>query len=107
METNLGLAKHFDIPLPLTFKQTSSSTQERFGNAHDRVVYSGSLPLHQTLDFYLREMEVSGWDAIDLSSKTEGFLFCQKPSKQCGISIRSMGKQTSVIIFVKQKADRP
>jgi len=102
----LGHAQHFDIPTPVTFTQASqSSNTDTNGMIHDFMQYNGKLPIGQTIAFYTHEMERSGWDIVDLSGTREGFLFCTKPNKRCGVQIRAnvppvKQMPTTVCLFV-------
>jgi hypothetical protein len=108
-QANLGQAKHFDVPVPLTYKLASTSSRKQQDGVSDFAQYNGSLTVAQTVSFYKREMERTGWDIIDLSTDHEGFLFCNKPSKQCGVQIRASGKPearkaTTLSLFINQGA---
>ena len=109
VQAQLGNAKHFDIPIPLAFSLANSSCQKQSTAVGDFMQYTGALAVPETVAFYKREMERAGWDINDLSSTHEGFLYCTKPTKQCGIEIRPTGKPhkeqaTAVCLFVSQKA---
>ena len=100
----LSQAKNFDTPVPLGYKHLSSDS---LGNIQHHV-YEGNLSIAKTKEFYLQEMERLGWDIVDLSTKAEALLFCNKTMKQCTLSIRPYNQnkknhknlQTSVHIFV-------
>ncbi len=107
-QTHMRHTKHFDIPLPLSFKQTSEFAQQQDGESRDLIQYQGALSVQQTITFYTREMERVGWDIADLSTLHEGFLYCNKPTKHCGISIRASSshhkeKATTLSLFVSNK----
>ena len=86
----LGHAQHFDIPTPITFTQmTQSPNKDANAMINDFMHYNGKLTIGQAIAFYKQEMERSGWDIQDLSGSREGFLFCTKPNKRCGIQIRA------------------
>lgn len=109
VQARLSHAKHFDIPVPLSFSLASSASQKKSAGPSDFMQYAGSLSVSETISFYKREMERAGWDINDLSSNQEGFLYCTKPTKQCGIEIRTSGKPqyqraTFVCLFVACKA---
>jgi len=104
----LGSTQNFDIPVPVTFSLVSSSTEEQEKQARDLIKYQGSLSVKQTVDFYLREMERTGWDIANLSINNEGFLYCKKPTKLCGIMIQSGEKNkstnsTEISLFLTHK----
>jgi len=99
--------KHFDIPTPLTFTALSTSTSTTGSSMHDAFRYGGMLPIGPTIAFYKREMERNGWDIVDLSDTQEGFLYCSKPTKVCGIAIRTQkaaAQPTLVTLFIQQEA---
>ncbi len=109
IQAQLGQAQHFDVPIPLAFKLADTSTRKLPTTLHDFMRYTGALSVDQTVAFYKREMEQSGWDIADLSAQSEGFLYCTKPTKQCGIEVRSSGKPqkelaTIISLFITQKA---
>lgn len=109
VQAQLGNAKHFDIPIPLAFTLAHSSSKKQPVGLGDFMQYTGALAVPEAIAFYKREMERAGWDINDLSSTQEGFLYCTKPTKQCGIEIRQTGKPqkdhaTAVCLFVTQKA---
>ncbi|CAM6054159.1 unnamed protein product, partial [Sphagnum tenellum] len=98
---------HFDIPTPLTFSINKAGPAQASSSLQECIRYSGRLSIEQTISFYKREMELSGWDILDISDKHEGFLYCNKPTKVCGISIRKDVRQsntTLVTLFIKQLA---
>jgi hypothetical protein len=108
LQAQLGQAKHFDIPIPLTFTLAESNTKQQPNAYNDYMRYNGSLSVAQTSSFFKKEMELAGWDIVDLSNSNEGFLYCMKPTKQCGIEIRPSGKPqkretTTICLFVTQK----
>ncbi len=108
-QAQLGQAKHFDVPVPLTYVLSHSSSRKQLQGISDFAQYNGSLNVAQTISFYRREMERMGWDIIDLSTDSEGFLFCNKPTKQCGIQVRASGKPeprraTTLSLFINQGA---
>ena len=89
-QVRLGHIQHFDIPTPIGFtKTTQTASKKELGMVHDYFQYTGKLPVGQVIAFYTNEMERSGWDITDLSGDKEGFLFCTKPNKRCGIQIRT------------------
>lgn len=97
----LGHTKHFDIPVPLSFQQSSSFAQQHDSRQADMIEYKGALSVSQTVLFYTREMERAGWEINDLSTIHEGFICCNKPTKYCGLSIRanrSGNKETATTI---------
>ena len=105
---HLELAQHFDIPVPLTFKLADTLTKQdpKLG-FKDFMQYKGALSVSKTIEFFKTEMERAGWDIIDLSTNHEGFLFCSKPTKQCGIQIRPTGNPqknsaTTLCLFITQ-----
>jgi hypothetical protein len=103
--TQLGHAQHFDVPTPVTFIPTTQSSRQEGGMIHDFMQYAGKLTISQATTFYKQEMERTGWDVIDLSGANEGFLFCSKPHKQCGVQVRAntppmREKPTTVCLFI-------
>ncbi|MCB9493160.1 MAG: hypothetical protein H6679_02710 [Epsilonproteobacteria bacterium] len=116
-------AKHFDIPVPTGFElhaTSSSYSSSCFPTTkleEDSVAeidisttflqYSGKQKLKQLKTFYLREMELAGWDISDFSSTQEGLFACQKPTKQCVISLRQEHNDTpsSIYVFIKGRGD--
>jgi hypothetical protein len=91
--------KHFDLPIPLTFFPLGSCT-ENF------IKYHGKLSVAQAIAFYDRSMEIHGWDALNLSVDHEGFFYCKKPNKTCGIYLQALeqsknGNVTSITFFIK------
>lgn len=108
MKAQLGPARHFDLPVPLSFKLVESSSKPQGESISDFLKYSGSLSINQTLAFFHHELEQNGWEINDLSSHREGFLFCTKPTKQCGIQIRpqeaaAREDKTALCLFITQK----
>jgi len=101
----LAHAQHFDIPVPLTFKQTQTHTEEKQGCLHDAMHYKGQLSVSACSAFYRQEMEKSGWEVIDLSNRSDGFFYCNKPNKHCGIHIQKNSELagTIITILVSQK----
>lgn len=98
----LGHAKHFDIPQPVGFFVTPKNTAKD----GDYFLYTGTLPLNKTIEFYAREMERNGWEIQNFSNKIEGLLWCSKPHKLCTVSIRIDGTNKTIVhIFVKQDTD--
>jgi hypothetical protein len=103
-KARVELTKHFDIPVPLGFTLKTSSTRAMQDGYSDFMRYNGTTASDQTIAFYKREMERSGWDITDLSTAQDGFLFCCKPSKQCGIQIQTgPGHTTILCLFITQK----
>jgi hypothetical protein len=105
IKTYLGYAQDVDVPLPITFSLTEASSEDGRGPGHRYLRYQGGLSVSQTAAFYIREMERSGWDIINLCTSNEGFLYCHKPGRQCGIQIRPSGKPqrnavTTLCLFV-------
>lgn len=108
LQKRLGNLKHFDIPIPLTFSQTNISSKKNKDRVLDFMAYTGKLPVNQTVSFYKREMECSGWKIVNLSTKKDGFLYCNKPNKECGIQIRKQEtldsqEETGICFFISQK----
>lgn len=110
LHTRLGQPKHFDIPLPLTFSLKAQASRQQEGSFGDHLVYSGAHGIPDVIAFYKREMERNGWNISDLSSQQEGFLYCSKPTKSCGITIRRdhsshhKNNKTTLSVFVTETA---
>jgi hypothetical protein len=103
-KARVELTKHFDVPVPLDFKLKTTSSRALQDGYSDFMRYNGPTAPDQTIAFYMREMERSGWDITNLSTAQEGFLFCCKPHKQCGIQIQpGPGHTTILCLFVTQK----
>lgn len=89
-QARLGHVHHFDIPTPLGFiKATQTEAKKERGMTHDFMQYTGTMPVGPVIAFYAQEMERAGWDITDLSGDREGFLYCTKPNKRCGIQVRT------------------
>lgn len=106
-KAHLELAKHFDVPVPLGFALNDSSCRAVNDGFSDFMRYSGSTSSSTVIDFYKREMERAGWEITDLSTARDGFLYCSKPTKQCGIQIQQRSKNaTTLSLFITQKGSR-
>ncbi|MFA5307073.1 MAG: hypothetical protein WC365_06510 [Candidatus Babeliales bacterium] len=106
-KAHLELAKHFDVPVPLGFTLSDSSCHAVTDGFSDFMRYSGSTASTAVIDFYKREMERAGWDITDLSTARDGFLYCSKPTKQCGIQIQQRSNNaTTLSLFITQKGSR-
>jgi len=108
-QAHLELSKHFDVPVPLSFALAGTTTKKSETGYSDYFTYTGSLPITKAVAFYRQEMERAGWDINDLSTEREGFLYCSKPTKQCGIEIRPTNtpnkkNATTISLFVSQHA---
>jgi hypothetical protein len=103
--TKLSAARHFDIPMPLTFKQTASPAQGTLLNTQI-LDYSGSLPTKKVVEFYTREMETNGWHVANLSTQQHGFIYCTKPHKTCGITIERPTTTTLIRLFIKSNEEQ-
>ena len=107
VQAQLGQAKHFDVPVPVSFKPIDVSTKKQADHISDFMKYSGTLSVAQTIAFYKQEMEAAGWDIANLSTEQEGFLYCSKPTKYCGIEVRSNGQSshsaTTLCLFITQQ----
>lgn len=109
MQAQLVEAKHFDVPVPLGFTLAHKSSTKQDSDFSDFMRYSGSLAVEDAITFYKREMERSGWEISDLSSNQEGFLYCSKPTKLCGIQIRPdrntpTNHASTISLFITQKS---
>jgi hypothetical protein len=103
-KARVELTKHFDVPVPLGFTLKATSSRAMQDGYSDFMRYNGTTAADQTIAFYKREMERSGWDINDLSTTQEGFLFCCKPSKHCGVQIQpGPGHTTIICLFITQK----
>ncbi len=106
-KAHLELAKHFDVPVPLGFTLDASSSRAVTDGYSDFMRYHGTTSSQDVIAFYTREMERAGWDINDLSTARDGFLYCSKPTKQCGIQIQPGAHQTTTLsLFITQKGSR-
>ncbi len=106
-KAHLELAKHFDVPVPLGFTLSDSSCRAVTDGFSDFMRYSGRTSSSTVIDFYKREMERAGWEITDLSTARDGFLYCSKPTKQCGIQIQQRSNNaTTLSLFITQKGSR-
>ena len=89
-------AKVVDIPLPVGFSplKASSNYPSRF---------KGSLSIAQVTSFYKNEMERTGWQLSDFSSDTEGLLVCSKLNKSVVVVVKSAGKMSELVLYVKDQ----
>jgi len=108
---SLKEAKYSDISVPLGYKfvQAPKGLFVQAQENSDYLSFVGNFSIAQTLDFYIKNMELFGWEVIDFSAKEEGLLVCNKLNKSCVISIRENKNdlknkdQTFVYMFVRQK----
>lgn len=107
VQAQLGQAKHFDVPVPVSFKPIDISTKKQADRISDFMKYNGTLSVQQTIAFYKQEMEATGWEIANLSTDSEGFLYCSKPTKYCGIEVRSNNQSshpaTTLCLFITQQ----
>ena len=85
----LGHALHFDIPIPKSFLLIKQSSRKEKDLIHDYMQYKGTLNIGSIICFYKQHMERSGWELQDFSENNEGFIYCSKSNKKCGIQIRT------------------
>ena len=97
--------KHFDIPVPVAFTQTSFNSSYYSNIDHEIFKYQGSLQPSRLVDFYCHELERSGWDVHNFSVGSDVLLVGKKPNKDCSIVIESekKSKKTNVSVFVTRR----
>jgi len=96
----ITLAKQQDLPTPAGYKIKGYAT----GNNSELLVYAGNLAYSQVINFYKRELELSGWAYSDFSTKKEGLLTANKASTKCVISARPLKSNSSSIhVFIQKK----
>lgn len=109
---SLKEAKYSDISVPLGYKFVKSQKEEgllQTNDNSDHLCFVGNFQVDQVLDFYMKNMELWGWEIVDFSAQEEGLLVCNKLNKSCVISIRENKNdlknkgQTSVYMFVRHK----
>ena len=103
---SLKEAKYFDIPLPIGYKfiykpkpwrriidykknKIKKILPEDFSKNSEFIVYLGNLDIERLVNYYNRNMDLFGWEVINLSNDQEGLLICNKLNKCCVVSIRN------------------
>lgn len=92
-KTFVNQAKSIDISTPVGYKLASSDDKD----ATSFFEYHGNQDVKKVISFYNRELELTGWEFKDLSTKHEGVFVCNKSSKTCVISVRPKQSDGSII----------
>lgn len=104
-------AKHSDISVPVGYKLVSlQSKLEDNSDYAEQLSFVGKMDSNQVVNFYKKNMELSGWQILDFSGHQEGMLFCDKLNKSCLVSIRKISSnkknyKTKLLLFIKNKKD--
>lgn len=103
-------AKYSDIPVPIGYKFVDLKSDT---SVLDYLSLIGNCSLPESLDFYLKSMEVLGWDIDNFSSSNEVMLVCNKLNRSCVISIRSNKsrdcsnvEQSQISIFIRKNLNK-
>ncbi len=111
-KTFVNQARNIDISTPVGFKlvKSDSNEMEEDRNSNNETlffVYHGNQDIKKVTSFYKRELEISGWEFKDLSTKQEGLFICSKSTKTCVVSIRPKELSGSIIcITLTNKFDQ-
>lgn len=96
-------AKNFDLAVPVGYKLIKENVKSCDNNF---FVYEGRQSVGAVVIFYIKNLEVSGWEFKNLSTKQEGLFVCSKPGKTCVVSIRPEGLCNSVICITMANNER-
>ncbi len=108
-------AKYADIPIPVGYRfvdlpKDSENLEHSKSEDSEFLCCYGKISMEQLLKYYRTNMERCGWEIVDLSNEHEGLLFCDKPGKNCVVSVRnnvferkSDQKNNYVCLFIKNK----
>jgi hypothetical protein len=96
------LAKEPDISVPLGFHLTSQQTPTVKPKVSNFSCYKGHMSVTNVINYYMHEMERTGWEIKNLSSTHKGVLVCTKINKSCVIFITRDELRTQIEIFTKK-----
>ena len=100
-------AKYSDIPIPVghAFIDLNNKNNDSTKQNSDYLFFVSNNSLKDNLDFYLKNMEIFGWDIDNFSVSQEALLVCNKTNRNCVISIRSNDdkkNKTRISIFIQK-----
>lgn len=97
-------AKECEISTPVSYKLIKFDAKTSHASF---FIYQGTSTLESAIKFYTRELEISGWNFKNLSTKQEGLFVANKASKTSVISIRQQESSGSKIFITIEAENTP
>ncbi len=95
---NFAQAKHFDIPIPLNFKQVFNSSKELPEGFSDEVHLIGEKTKNPT-EHFTKNLESFGWDITVVNGKATS-ITGTKPGKRLHMMISPVKDSWHVTFFI-------